>query len=139
MRAENLRFDTMRVVGHSYVLQQGDWECGGQAENMARNLMAVFHGVEVRSWEFGITQPDKGNHAWVLFDWVGRNGEERLVVREKGKESMEKAKVGMGVVGAEVDEFRGEKWSVDWEKTGIRQEDWMSLMHDIRCYQRKQI
>jgi hypothetical protein len=135
MRSEKLRFESVRLVGHSYVLQQGEWTCGGQAENMVRNLMAVFCGVEVGRWEFGIREP-YNKEVWVLFDWVGGDGEERLVVREKGEESVEEAKARLGAVSVDVNECRGEKWSVDWESLEIRQEDWMSLMHDIRCYQR---
>jgi hypothetical protein len=112
MREEGLRFNIVRLVGHSHALHEKDWECRGQANNMVKNLMAVFHGIEVGKWEFGIRNL-YGKNVWVLFDWVVGEGEDRLVVRETGEACIEGAKAGGEVVHTGEDEYRGEGLTVD--------------------------
>jgi hypothetical protein len=74
MRKTNMRVKEMRFVGYSYRLHPGNESCGGQVDNMMRNLVGIFHSIGVSKWEFGVVQPQKSVGLWLLYDWVVESG-----------------------------------------------------------------
>lgn len=77
-------------MGAGYTLKE-------QTGDIARNLMGWFEGVEVEKWRFGVTDWTRDdsfsrrhrNHflrprhgRWMLFDWEGEEGQEKLVQKE---------------------------------------------------------
>lgn len=97
MRITGMRLKEMRFVGHSYNLSSGAETCFGQAHNMMRNLVNIFHSIGVQSWSFGIVQPNTVG-LWVLFDWLvpaGQNdadGHLNMIVREWPKRHIKEVK-----------------------------------------------
>ncbi|KAH7381495.1 hypothetical protein DE146DRAFT_760925 [Phaeosphaeria sp. MPI-PUGE-AT-0046c] len=87
VRKTGMRIKHLRFVGHSYNLRPGAETCKGQAQNMMRNLVNIFHSLGVQDCSFGIVQPHVVG-LWVLYAWIippGRddaNGYLELVVRQ---------------------------------------------------------
>lgn len=90
MRTGGLAMHTISFVGHSYRLDPMRFDCDGQIENMAHNLVDVFEGIEVKRWEFGISDPRR-DMIWVLFHYVppssssSENSRGQLTLMEKKK------------------------------------------------------
>lgn len=99
MRATGMTLKEMRFVGHSYLLSVGSEDCAARAHGMMRNLVAIFHDVGVRNWEFGIVEPNVEG-MWVLYDWVVNSerydveGYLKMVVRELQKRRIKEVKPG---------------------------------------------
>jgi hypothetical protein len=87
MRTTDMKLKEMRFVGHSYHFHIGAETCYGQAHNMMRNLVSIFHSIGVSDWSFGIVEPNRAG-LWVLYDWIVPAGREEvdgrleLIVRE---------------------------------------------------------
>jgi len=74
MRKVDLKWTTIRFVGHSYRFGPTNVYCNNQASNMMRNLVNTFDGIDVQRWEFGIHDPEPFRY-WVLFEWVIEEGQ----------------------------------------------------------------
>jgi len=71
MRSARLSMDKVRFTSYSDKLKgppEGP-HCGHQVENIMRNLMSVFSGVQAKRWEFGIMGKPHTRY-WVLFEIV---------------------------------------------------------------------
>ncbi|KAH3914169.1 elastin [Parastagonospora nodorum] len=69
MRKVDIKWTTIRFVGHSYRFGPTNVYCNNQANNMMRNLVTIFDGIDAQRWEFGIQDPEPFRY-WVLFEWV---------------------------------------------------------------------
>jgi hypothetical protein len=82
----NISLERLRFVSHGHSLKgyPNDLYCKHRVETMIRNIMDVFSGVHVKTWELGIVAPYRPRY-WILYEWVPEslNGGIRLLVDER--------------------------------------------------------